>query len=154
MRITLPTGSNLNVRLNFWLGNYLEDALTMYANDHVKAYNKFLLAQVFKAAAPENVRKLMSHKDQTVDDAYQTFFTEHRVEMDKRQSALNTIHAMKMSQSKILKFRNKIWPHSDRNHNRSHDRSLWQLTSRGRIIQRQFQQQAKSKPRFQCFKKW
>jgi hypothetical protein len=29
-----------------------------------------------------------------VDDAYQTFFMEHRVETDKRQSALNTIHVV------------------------------------------------------------
>jgi hypothetical protein len=81
-------------------GNYSEDALTEYANDHVEAYNKFLLAQVFKAAAPENVHKLLSHKDQTrltVDDAYQTFFTEHRVEQDKRQSTIS-VHAVEENQ--------------------------------------------------------
>ncbi len=81
-------------------GNYSEDALTQFANDHVEAYNKFLFAQVFKAAAPENVRKLLSHMDQTrltVDDAYQTFFTEHRVEQDKRQSNIN-IHAVDTNQ--------------------------------------------------------
>ncbi len=68
------------------VGNYSEDTLTQYANDHIKAYNKFLFTLVFKAAAPENVHKLSSHKDQTrltVDDAYQTFFTEHRVKQDK-----------------------------------------------------------------------
>jgi hypothetical protein len=62
--------------------------LTSFANDIVRAYNKFLLAQVFRAAAPENVRKLLSHKDQTrmtVDDAYDTFFTDHRVESDKKE---------------------------------------------------------------------
>ncbi len=65
--------------------------LTSFANDSVKAYNKFLLAQVFRAAAPENVRKLLSHKDQTrmtVDDAYDTFFTDHRVESDKKERNL------------------------------------------------------------------
>ena len=65
--------------------------LTAFANDSVRAYNKFLLAQVFRAAAPENVRKLLSHKDQTrmtVDDAYDTFFTDHRVENDKKERAM------------------------------------------------------------------
>ncbi len=57
---------------------YTQDALMQFANDSVEAYNKFLFSQVFKAAAPENVCKLLSHKGQTrltVDDAYQTFFT-------------------------------------------------------------------------------
>ncbi len=76
-------------------GTYTQDALTQFANDSVEAYNKFLFAQVFKAAAPENVRKLLSHKDQTrltVDDAYQMFFTEHRVEQDKCQpTAINIL---------------------------------------------------------------
>jgi hypothetical protein len=78
-------------------GHYWEDALTQYANDSVEAYNQFLFTQIFKAAAPENVRKLLSHKDQTrftVDDAYQTFFTEHRVEQDKRQPTALTLHAI------------------------------------------------------------
>jgi hypothetical protein len=81
-------------------GNYSEDALTKYTNDHIRAYNKFLLTQVFKAAAPENIHKLLSHMDQThltVNDAYQTFFTKLRVENDKRQSPLNTIHAVESS---------------------------------------------------------
>jgi hypothetical protein len=72
-------------------GTYTQDMLTAFANDSVRAYNKFLLAQVFRAAAPENVRKLLSHKDQTrmtVDDAYDTFFTDHRVETDKKERAL------------------------------------------------------------------
>jgi hypothetical protein len=72
-------------------GTYTQDMLTSFANDSVKAYNKFLLAQVFRAAAPENVRKLLSHKDQTrmtVDDAYDTFFTDHRVESDKRERTM------------------------------------------------------------------
>jgi hypothetical protein len=56
-----------------------------------------LFTQIFKAAAPENVRKLLSHKDQTrltVDEAYQTLFTEHRVEQDKRQPTALTVHAI------------------------------------------------------------
>jgi hypothetical protein len=72
-------------------GTYTQDNLTAFANDSVRAYNKFLLAQVFRAAAPENVRKLLSHKDQTrmtVDDAYDTFFTDHRVETDKKERAM------------------------------------------------------------------
>jgi hypothetical protein len=72
-------------------GTYTQDMLTAFANDSVRAYNKFLLAQVFRAAAPENVRKLLSHKDQTrmtVDDAYDTFFTDHRVENDKKERAM------------------------------------------------------------------
>ena len=72
-------------------GTYTQDMLTSFANDSVRAYNKFLLAQVFRAAAPENVRKLLSHKDQTrmtVDDAYDTFFTDHRVESDKKERNL------------------------------------------------------------------
>jgi hypothetical protein len=78
-------------------GTYTKDALTQFANDSVEAYNKFLFAQVFKAAAPENVRKLLSQKDQTrltVDDAYQTFFTEHRVEQDTPQTTALNIHAV------------------------------------------------------------
>ncbi len=72
-------------------GTYTQDMLTAFANDSVRAYNKFLLAQVFRAAAPENVRKLLSHKDQTrmtVDDAYDTFFTDRRVETDKKERAM------------------------------------------------------------------
>jgi len=72
-------------------GTYTQNMLTAFANDSVRAYNKFLLAQVFRAAAPENVRKLLSHKDQTrmtVDDAYETFFTDHRVETDKKERAM------------------------------------------------------------------
>jgi hypothetical protein len=82
-------------------GHYSEDALTQYANDSVEAYNQFLFTQIFKAAAPENVRKLLTHKDQTrltVDEAYQTFFTEYRVEQDKRQPTALTVHAVEEHQ--------------------------------------------------------
>jgi hypothetical protein len=34
-------------------GNYSQDALTKFANDSIKSYNKFLLRQVFRAAPPE-----------------------------------------------------------------------------------------------------
>jgi hypothetical protein len=72
-------------------GTYMEDNLTSFANNSVKAYNKFLLTQVFRAAAPESVCKLLSHKDQTrltVDNAYQTFFTDHRVKTDRKERAM------------------------------------------------------------------
>ena len=70
-------------------------------NNSVEAYNKFLFAQVFKAAAPENVHKLLSHKDQTrltIDNAYQTFFTEDRVEQDKWQSTAINMYAVEDNQ--------------------------------------------------------
>ncbi|MFN9940371.1 MAG: hypothetical protein ACK56I_12945, partial [bacterium] len=38
-------------------GTYTEEMLTAYVNDSIKAYIKFLLTQIFRAAAPENVRK-------------------------------------------------------------------------------------------------
>ncbi len=47
-------------------------------------------------------RKLLSHKDQTritVDEAYQTFFTEHRVEQDKCQPTALTVHAIEDHQA-------------------------------------------------------
>jgi hypothetical protein len=77
-------------------GTYTEDNLTSFTNDSVKAYNQFLLTQVFRAAAPESVRKLLSHKDQTrltVEDVYQTFFTDHRVKTDRKERAMiNTVN--------------------------------------------------------------
>jgi hypothetical protein len=77
-------------------GTYTENNLTSFANDSVKAYNQFLLTQVFRAAAPESVRKLLSHKDQTrltVDDAYQTFFMDHRVKTDRKErSMINAVN--------------------------------------------------------------
>jgi hypothetical protein len=77
-------------------GTYTEDNLTSFANESVLAYNQFLLTQVFRAAAQESVRKLLSRKDQTcltVDDAYQTFFTDHRVKTDKKErSMINAVN--------------------------------------------------------------
>jgi hypothetical protein len=72
-------------------GTYTEDNLTSFANDSIKAYNKFLLTQVFWAAALKSIRKLLSHMDQTrltVDHVYQTFFTDHRVKTDKKERAM------------------------------------------------------------------
>jgi hypothetical protein len=63
----------------------------------VNSYNIFILAQVFWPAALKNDRRLLSHKDQTrltVDDTYQVFFTEHRIETDKKKSALNTVNVV------------------------------------------------------------
>ncbi len=37
-------------------GTYTEDALTKFANDRVDAFANFLFTQMFKTAAPENVR--------------------------------------------------------------------------------------------------
>jgi len=49
---------------------------------------------MFKAAAPENVRRLLSHKDQTrltVEEAYKVFFTDHRMEIDKKATQIHTV---------------------------------------------------------------
>ncbi len=51
--------------------------------------------QVFRAAPPENVCKLLSPKDQTrltVEDVYQMFFTDHRVEIDKKEHRMNIVN--------------------------------------------------------------
>jgi len=55
---------------------------------------------MFWPPAPEKVRQLFSHKDQTrltVEDAYKIFFTEHRIEMDKK-TASTSIHAVSEDQ--------------------------------------------------------
>ncbi len=44
-------------------GGYSEDALTKAINDNVDNFANFMFTQMFKAAAPENVRRLLSHKD-------------------------------------------------------------------------------------------
>jgi hypothetical protein len=54
-----------------------------------------MFTQMFKAAAPENVRRLPSHKDQTrlmVGDAYKIYFTDHRMDMDKKPTAIHAIN--------------------------------------------------------------
>jgi hypothetical protein len=51
---------------------------------------------MFRATALENVRRLLSHKDQTrltVEDAYMVFFTDYRLEMDKK-AASTSVHAI------------------------------------------------------------
>jgi hypothetical protein len=53
-----------------------------------------MFTQMFKAAAPENVRWLLSHKDQTrltVEEAYKIYFTYHRLEMDKKSAPVHAI---------------------------------------------------------------
>jgi hypothetical protein len=50
---------------------------------------------MFKAAAPENVRRLLLHKDPTrliVKEAYKVYFTDHRLEMDKKSSSVHAIN--------------------------------------------------------------
>jgi hypothetical protein len=89
--IMLPTGLNLNNWHQLAQqagGGFSEDDLTKYGNDSIDFFANFLFTQMFRAAALENVRCLISHKDQSrlaVDNAYQIFLTEHHVEMDKRQ---------------------------------------------------------------------
>jgi hypothetical protein len=46
-------------------GGYSEDNLTKYANDSVYSFANFMFTQMFKAATPENLKLLLSHKDQT-----------------------------------------------------------------------------------------
>jgi hypothetical protein len=53
-----------------------------------------MFTQMFKAAAPENVRHLLSHKDQTrlmVEEAYKIYFTDHRLDMDMRPEQVHAI---------------------------------------------------------------
>jgi hypothetical protein len=100
-------------------GGYSEDALTTAINEVVNYYNKFLLTQVFWAAAPESVRRLLSHKDQTlltVDDAYQVFFTEHGVESDKN-SQPSTPFQMNQNPSS----RTRMWLLSGHNNYYKHE---------------------------------
>jgi hypothetical protein len=49
---------------------------------------------MFRSAAPENFCHLISHKDQsrlTVDDAYQLFFTERQIEMDRKTDSIHAV---------------------------------------------------------------
>jgi hypothetical protein len=75
-------------------GGYSEDALTKAINDNLDNFTNFMFKQMFKAAPPENVRRLLSHKDQnrlTVEDAYKVFFMDHRLEMDKKASQIHAV---------------------------------------------------------------
>jgi hypothetical protein len=76
-------------------GGYSEDSLTKAINDNVDNFANFMFTQMFKAAAPENVRRLLSHKDQTrvtVEEAYKVYFTNHRLEMDKKSSSVHAVN--------------------------------------------------------------
>jgi hypothetical protein len=46
-------------------GGYSEDLLTRAINDKVDNFANFMFTQMFKAAAPENIRRLLSRKDPT-----------------------------------------------------------------------------------------
>jgi hypothetical protein len=73
---------------------YSEDSLTKAINENVDNFTNFMFTQMFKAAAPENVRWLLSHKDQTrlmVEEAYKIYFTDHRLEMDKKLTPVGAI---------------------------------------------------------------
>jgi hypothetical protein len=72
-------------------GRFLQDALTKYANDTINNFSDFLFVQMFWAATPENVRQLISHKDQTrltILDANKVFNTEARVQANKKLTAI------------------------------------------------------------------
>jgi hypothetical protein len=76
-------------------GGYSEDSLTKAINDNVDNFAIFMFTQMFKAAAPENVCRLLSHKDQTrltVEDAYKIYFTNHRLEMDKKSISVHAVN--------------------------------------------------------------
>jgi len=47
-------------------------------------FANFMFTQMFKAATPENVMRLLSHKDQTrlmAEDTYKVFFTDYRLKI-------------------------------------------------------------------------
>jgi hypothetical protein len=76
-------------------GGYSEDSLTTFSNVCIDNFANFMFTQMFKVAAPENVHRLLSHKDQTrltVEDAYKIYFTDHRMEMDKKPTAIHTVN--------------------------------------------------------------
>ncbi len=59
-------------------------------------FANFMFTQMFKAATPENVRRLLFHKDQTrlmVEDTYKVFFTDYRLKMDKK-AASTSVHVI------------------------------------------------------------
>jgi hypothetical protein len=64
-------------------------------NDNVDNFANFMFTQMFKAAAPENIRRLLSHKDPTrltVEEAYKVYFTDHRLKMDKKSSSVHAVN--------------------------------------------------------------
>jgi hypothetical protein len=84
---------------------YLKDDLTKFGNNNINFFANFLFMQIFRASAPENVCRLISHKDQTrltMDEAYQILYTEDCLEMDKRTSIKSTwIHAVSEEQNSV-----------------------------------------------------
>jgi hypothetical protein len=81
-------------------GGDTKDNLKKYTNNSVDNFANFLFTQMFRAAAPENVRQLLSHKDRTrlmVEDAYKIFFTKHHIEMYKKVAS-TAIHAVSEDQ--------------------------------------------------------
>jgi hypothetical protein len=60
-----------------------------------------MFTQMFKAVAPENARRLLSHKDQTrhaVKNAYKVFFTDHRLRGTKRHHRFMPYQKIRSSQ--------------------------------------------------------
>jgi hypothetical protein len=58
-------------------GGYSEASLTKAINNNADNFANFMFTQLIKVAAPENVHRLLSHKDQsrlTVEDAYKVDF--------------------------------------------------------------------------------
>jgi hypothetical protein len=73
-------------------GGYSADNMSKYANDSIDCFANFLFTQMFKATAPENVRRLLSHKDQTrltIRCMCKVFFTHKLLEMDKKASPIH-----------------------------------------------------------------
>jgi hypothetical protein len=118
------------------VGGYSEDSLTKFSNDSVDNFANFMFTQMFKAAAPENVRRLLSHKDQTrltVEDAYKVYFTDHQMDMDKKPT---TIHAVneesdngQINKQDVAAFRPQQRPQNQgfqSNSNRGNNRSRGQ----------------------------
>jgi len=114
-------------------GGYSDASLTKAINDNVDNFANFMFTQMFKAAAPENVRRLLSHKDQTrltVEDAYKVYFTDHRMEMDKKSNTVNAVNeesdSAQNDQQDVAAFRQQQRPQnrafqssSNRGNNRS-----------------------------------
>jgi hypothetical protein len=76
-------------------GGYSEDSLTKAINDNGDNFANFMFTQMFEAAAPENICRLLSHKDPTtltVEEAYKVYFTDHRLEMDQKSSSVHTVN--------------------------------------------------------------
>jgi len=117
-------------------GGYSDASLTKAINDNVDNFANFMFTQMFKAADPENVRRLLSHKDQTrltVEDAYKVYFTDHRMEMDKRPNTVNAVNEesdnIQSDQQDVAAFRPQQRPQNrafQSNSNRGNTRSRGQ----------------------------